>query len=167
MARLAERLDRSKERLSFAAAVALAALVTHFTFFARREEQPAIPDQPRLKAPPSAGAVLGAGKLYAAPDPDAYWDEGARYVFVRPAKVRIFTPIKIDVPTVKLPKLVMPLPDPGPLRVQAPGSPSKRVGHIFSLLSKNSSALHMSSGRAALPPEMPSKHPALTRTRTS
>lgn len=113
MAGLGDRLDRGKEKLLFAAVLAVTALVAYETF-APLPPEPDYPDQPRVKKPEPAGAVLGAAKLYAASEGDAYFDPRARYVFVEPPKVRIFDPVDLEVPTVKPPKLVMPLPDPGP-----------------------------------------------------
>ncbi len=72
-----------------------------------------LPDEPKVAKPPDVGAVLGAGKLFAV---GSYWDQqGARFVFVEPEKVRIFEPVDLEVPTMEPPKIVMPLPDPGPM----------------------------------------------------
>ncbi len=76
-------------------------------------EQLDLPSEPRVVVPPDLGAVLAAEKLLAS---GSYWDEtGARFVFVEPEKVRVFKPVELEVPTVEPPKIVMPLPDPGPL----------------------------------------------------
>jgi hypothetical protein len=55
--------------------------------------------------------TLGYERAFAA---KSYWDPEARYVFVEPEKVREFQPVELTVPAMNLPKLVMPLPDPGP-----------------------------------------------------
>jgi hypothetical protein len=92
--------------------VAVTAAVTFNTFLGERKDLE-LPPEPRVGEFKGAGAVLNARKLFAF---GTYWQEaGARYVFVEPEKVREFKPVDLDVPTVGIPKIVMPLPDPGPL----------------------------------------------------
>jgi hypothetical protein len=79
-----------------------------------------LPEEPRVDAPPEAGAVLGADKLFAV---GSYWDESARYVFAEPEAVRVFKPVELDVPVVEPPKMVMPLGEPGPLLRYTDGLP--------------------------------------------
>jgi hypothetical protein len=80
-----------------------------------------LPSEPKVARPPDLGAVLGAEKLFAR---GSYWDEaGSRFVFVEPKKVRIFKPVELEVPSVEPPKIVMPLPDPGPLLRYSDGLP--------------------------------------------
>jgi hypothetical protein len=62
--------------------------------------------------PPKAGAILEAEKVF---DAFEYWNPDARFVFVKPEVKRVFVPVELEVPVMKLPKLVIPLPEPGPL----------------------------------------------------
>ncbi len=87
------------------------ALVTLGVFWPPAEPVP-LPAEPRVDEPAPAGEVLRAGKLFAR---GSYWDDGARYVFVEPKKVIPFKPVELEVPGMQPPKIVMPLPDPGPL----------------------------------------------------
>lgn len=74
-------------------------------------ELPEFPEQPRVERPEGIVETLGYKRAFAT---KSYWDRAARYVFVEPEKVREFQPVELDVPGMNPPKLVMPLPDPGP-----------------------------------------------------
>ncbi len=102
----------------FAIVATVTILVTLSTFWPGEEPTPLPTGSdghpvPRVEDEPApAGKVLRAAKLFARGE---YWDDRARYVFVEPEEVRVFDPVKLDVPVMGPPKIVMPLPDPGPL----------------------------------------------------
>jgi hypothetical protein len=104
-------LDRHKEKLLLAGALLVAAAFAAQAFLTDETAED-LPTAPRVEIPAEDGAVLRAGKLVAV---GSYWDEDARFIFAEPEKVRIFVPVALDVPTMDLPRLVMPLSEPGPL----------------------------------------------------
>lgn len=113
MPKLSERLDRGKEKALFALVLAATAATAWFAF-APTPPPPAFSAESRMDDPPPAGAVMGAGLLYARPELEAYWNDADRYVFVEPAPVRVFHPVELSVPTIAPPLMPMALPDPGP-----------------------------------------------------
>lgn len=127
------RLERAREKLLFAAAAAAAALVCWRAFAAPAPVR-RLPADPQIKPAPPIGAVLGAEKLYASSQPEDYWEPTQRYVFVEPAPVRVFNPVRLEVPTMPFPAPPMPLPDPGPLLTRSGALP--RLGASAALKPK-------------------------------